>query len=62
MFELKKTKDGWWVTENGDEFMGPYSTKAAAESDRIGTQRFLAADAKGGKRAEAFVHGAKIDR
>ena len=40
--ETVKRSDGWWVTgipETDDA--GPYDTKASAEEDRIGMERFL---------------------
>ena len=32
--------DGWWVV-GGEEPMGPYRTRAEADDDRRGVQRFL---------------------
>ncbi len=55
--DTKKLADGWWVFGLEDGPMGPYATKLEADKDRIGVQRFIAADAKGGKRAESFIFG-----
>ncbi len=40
-YEIKKMGQGWWIF--GDESagpMGPYDTKAEAESDACGLRRF----------------------
>ncbi len=36
----ERREDGWWITGHDPE-MGPYETKAEAQSDRRGVQRFL---------------------
>jgi hypothetical protein len=55
--ETKRHKGHWEVFGLDEGPMGPYGTKAEAEEDRIGVQRFIAADAKGGKMAESFIFG-----
>lgn len=39
----EKREDGWWITNTPEavDEMGPYTTKAEAEEDRIGVQRSL---------------------
>lgn len=34
-----KREDGWWVTGHGED-CGPYPTKAEAEDDKRGLERF----------------------
>ncbi|MCP4900012.1 MAG: hypothetical protein GY906_23840 [bacterium] len=42
MPEVEKRADGWWIAGLQDVLdCGPYSTKAEAESDRRGIERFL---------------------
>lgn len=38
----EKRNDGWWIVEIPETpDCGPYRTKAEAESDRIGMERFF---------------------
>ena len=43
--QTTRRKDGWWITKITEipdcDDCGPYSTKAEAESDRRGLERFF---------------------
>ena len=48
---LKKYDDGWWIVDPNNKDVaeyGPYDTKAEAEDDKRGIERFWKSN-KGGK-------------